>query len=218
MKLAIWNERMKLTFISDTHNIHDQVPLDRGDVIIHCGDLTKRGNLEDVRSFATFMEKQNFTHKIVIAGNHDFCFEDERREEAEQIFKASGICYLNDSALSIEGLKFWGSPIQPWYHDWAFNRQPGVEIRKHWDLIPEDTDVLITHGPPYGIADLCDRGVRVGCSDLLEMVKKIKPRIHAFGHIHEGYGIVDLDGIKFINACSLDLHYKYNNPPIIVDI
>lgn len=205
---------MKLIFISDTHDIHDQMQLDSGDLLIHCGDFTRKGDLKDVRSFASFMEQQNFTHKIVIAGNHDFCFEDERREEAELILKSCGINYLNDSSVTIDGIKFWGSPIQPWFHDWAFNKKRGEEIRKHWELIPSDTDVLLTHGPPYGILDLCAHGERVGCKDLLEVVRDIRPEIHAFGHIHEGYGITEIDGTKFVNACSLDERYKFKNPPI----
>ena len=140
---------MKLTIISDTHNIHNQLQLDSGDVLIHCGDFTRKGELNDVRSFASFIEQQNFSHKIIIAGNHDFCFDDERKKEAELILRSCGINYLNDSSIIIDGIKFWGSPIQPWFHDWAFNRKRGNEIRKHWELIPTNTDVLLTHGPPF---------------------------------------------------------------------
>ena len=209
---------MKLTIISDTHNIHNQLQLDSGDVLIHCGDFTRKGELNDVRSFASFIEQQNFSHKIIIAGNHDFCFDDERKKEAELILRSCGINYLNDSSIIIDGIKFWGSPIQPWFHDWAFNRKRGDEIRKHWELIPNNTDVLLTHGPPFGILDLCVHGERVGCKDLLEVIKDIRPKIHAFGHIHEGYGVTEIDGTKFVNACSLDERYKFKNPPISVVI
>ena len=170
--------------------------------------------MKDVDKFSKFVSQLNYKHKIVIAGNHDFCFESELKEEAESIFKRDQIIYLNDSEVIIENKKFYGSPIQPWFHDWAFNRQRGEEINKHWLQIPIDTDILITHGPPYGILDKCYHGARVGCEDLLKKVKEIRPKIHAFGHIHEEYGTTIMDNIVFVNACSLDEKYKVVNNPI----
>jgi len=209
---------MKITFISDTHNKHEDLILDTGDILVHCGDLTHRGSRKDVLKFAKFIAKQKFKHKIVIAGNHDFCFEDDRKEEAQAYFTDHGIIYLNDSGAEIDGIKFWGSPIQPEYHDWAFNKKRGEEIKKHWDYIPEDTDILITHGPPYGILDRCHNGESVGCEELLKRVREIAPQIHAFGHIHEDYGVKDLHGTKFINASSLNIKYEYQNPPISIQV
>jgi predicted phosphodiesterase len=133
---------VKLTFISDTHSRHDAIRIEGGDVLIHCGDISNKGSLEDIRSFSEFIKKQDFGHKIVIAGNHDFCFEDERKSEAEEILRENGITYLNDSGIEIDGIKFWGSPIQPEFFDWAFNRKRGESIKKHWDLIPNDTDAI----------------------------------------------------------------------------
>jgi len=88
----------------------------------------------------------------------------------------------------IEGVKFYGSPWQPRFFDWAFNLDRGEEIKKKWDLIPMDTDVLITHGPPYGILDLTHEGEKVGCEELMKAVLRVQPKIHIFGHIHEAYG------------------------------
>ncbi|MCF6191375.1 MAG: metallophosphoesterase family protein [Cocleimonas sp.] len=119
---------MKFTFISDTHSLHNKLVLEAGDVLIHCGDFTNKGSLEDAEDFADFMAKQDFSHKVVIAGNHDFCFEDDRVDEAEQLFKERDIIYLNDSGTEIEGLKIWGSPIQPQFFNWAFNRDRGHDI------------------------------------------------------------------------------------------
>lgn len=131
---------MNLTLISDTHSLHDRLPaIGAGDVLIHCGDFTGRGTLDDTLNFTEFMAAQPFTHKIVIAGNHDWCFEDKRRNIAEHILKEYGLIYLNDSGIEIDGVKFWGSPIQPEFCDWAFNRQRGEAIRQHWDKIPADT-------------------------------------------------------------------------------
>ena len=209
---------MKFIFISDTHSLHDTLTLDAGDVLIHCGDLTNTGSLEDVESFANFMGKQGFKHKVVIAGNHDFCFEDDRANEAEQILKEQEIIYLNDSGIEIEGFKIWGSPIQPQFFNWAFNRDRGEDISAHWDLIPVDTDILITHGPAFGILDRVMEGEKVGCRDLLDRVKLIKPKIHAFGHIHEDYGVVEKEGTIFVNACNVNRNYRLVNPPIEVKL
>ena len=209
---------MNLTFISDTHAKHEAVKLQAGDVLIHCGDFSKKGSLEDIKSFSEFIKKQDFCHKIVIAGNHDFCFEDERKTEAEEIFSKNGIIYLNDSGVTIDGVKFWGSPVQPEFFDWAFNRKRGDDIKKHWDLIPDDTDVLITHGPPFGILDECSNGQKVGCEDLLNKIQNLEIKVHAFGHIHEGYGIKVQGGVAFVNSCILNKNYKVKNEPICIEI
>lgn len=210
---------MKLTFISDTHSLHERMPpIAGGDVLIHCGDFTGRGSLEDTEQFAVFMATQDFTHKIVIAGNHDTCFEDHRRDDAETCLVDNGITYLNDSGITIEGMNFWGSPVQPEFFNWSFNRQRGEGIRRHWGKIPENTDVLITHGPPRGILDRCTNSFYAGCDDLLECVQRIKPKIHAFGHIHEAYGLIDTDDTTFINACTLNEHYQVQNPPIEISV
>lgn len=205
---------MKLTFISDTHSLHHSMALDSGDVLIHCGDFTGRGNLDEVENFAEFMEWQRFQHKVVIAGNHDWCFEDHRRMDAEKILTDAGIIYLNDSGVEIDGVKFWGSPIQPEFMAWAFNRFRGAEIRQHWDVIPNDTDVLITHGPAFGMLDWCTHGARVGCEDLLHAIQRIQPKVHACGHIYESYGVQEQGGTVFVNASILDERYRVRNAPI----
>ena len=205
---------MKFVFLSDTHCKHGEIKIPDGDVFIFCGDMSSRGELSEIESFSLFLQKLPHKNKIVIAGNHDFSFEDERKIEAENLIKASGAVYLNDSGLQINGIKFWGSPIQPYFRNWAFQRQRGEEIKKHWDLIPLDTDVLITHGPPYGILDKTRRGEMVGCEELLKKVWEIKPKIHVFGHIHEGYGTIKQKDITFINSSNLNFLYQYTNLPI----
>ncbi len=209
---------MNITFISDTHSRHHELTLGSGDTLIHCGDLTNKGSLEDVENFADFMAKQDFKHKIVIAGNHDFCFEDDRANEAEQLLKEREIIYLNDSGIEIEGLKFWGSPVQPEFCNWAFNRDRGYDISQHWALIPGDIDILLTHGPAFGLLDRVQEGQQVGCRDLLDRINQVKPEVHAFGHIHEDYGVVEKDGTTFVNACSVDRSYRLVNPPIVVKV
>ena len=114
-------------------------------------------------------------------------------------------------------VKIYGSPWQPWFHDWAFNRLRGDQIQKHWDLIPENTDILITHGPPFGALDATISGNHVGCENLAEVIEKIRPKLHVFGHIHEGHGIVDRNGTVFVNASVLDFSYRYTWDPYVLD-
>lgn len=208
---------MRLVFISDTHSQHDALRLPEGDVLLHCGDFSKRGELGDVQIFLDWFAAQPHRHKVLIAGNHDFIA--EREPSLFRSMVPDNVIYLNDSGCQIEGLRTWGSPIQPWFYDWAFNRQRGADIRRHWDLIPEDTDVLLTHGPPYGILDEVARDRRpVGCRDLLHRVQALPSvKIHAFGHIHEGYGQRDLGGTLFVNASVLDENYRMKNAPFVVD-
>jgi Icc-related predicted phosphoesterase len=195
---------VRVGFWSDTHMKHSEVTVPFCDVLVHCGDFTSHGDLSEVKEFCDYVSAIDCTYKIAVAGNHDFCFEDkELSGEAEQLLKDSGIIYLNDSGVEIEGFKFWGSPIQPTFFNWAFNRERGSVIKKHWDLIPLDTDVLITHGPPFGILDKTRYGDSVGCEDLLNRVTKVKPLVHAFGHIHESYGETIVDSISYINASAV---------------
>ncbi len=208
---------MQITTISDTHGKHAQLHLTSGDILLHAGDISSRGNRTEVEDFLNWFKVQDYKYKIFIAGNHDFLFEDNSATAIARLIP-DDIIYLNDSGVEIEGLKIWGSPITPWFYDWAFNRKRGEQIQAHWDLIPSDTDILITHGPAYKVLDLTTGKVRAGCEDLLRRIKKIKPKIHLSGHIHEGYGQVKKYGTHFINASVLNERYEMVNAPIIVEL
>jgi len=159
-------------------------------------------------------------YKVVIAGNHDWCFANGTlpKHEAVDMFAAIGVTYLHDSEATIEGLRFYGSPYQPRFFDWAFNLDDD-ELKRKWSRIPAGIDVLITHGPPYGILDNTIDHRNVGCRHLLnEVVDRVKPRIHAFGHIHHAYGREYKHGTLFVNASNLDETYRYANKPIVVDL
>lgn len=207
---------MKVVCISDTHNKHGYISVPDGDVLIHAGDMTGRGRLEELIGFVSWMKAQPHEHKILIAGNHDFIFENQ--PVVAQIMVGTSITYLQDSEVVIGGVKFYGSPWQPWFFDWAFNLPRGEHLREKWDLIPEDTDVLITHGPPMGILDLTTGGECVGCAELLVAVKRVKPKFHVFGHIHESYGEHTIHDTHFINASTCTRQYNPTNPPICFDI
>ena len=208
---------MKLVLISDTHGHHRNISLPKGDVLIHAGDITKRGLMGEVTDFLNWFGGLDYNHKIFIAGNHDFYFEDLSRE-VEDLIIPDGVTYLNDSGVEIDGVQFWGSPVQPRFYDWAFNRDRGEVIQKHWDLIPMTTDVLITHGPPYEILDMTNEGLRVGCENLIETLHRLQVKCHVFGHIHESYGAVENGNCFYANASVLDQHYNLVNEPIVCNL
>ena len=188
---------MKIVCVSDTHSFHDKTVVPDGDILIHAGDLTKHGDLADVEAFDSWFAFLPHRHKIVICGNHDFCFQNEAIRARARIRNA---IYLEDEAVTIEGIKIYGSPWQPWFGGWAFNLERGPEIAAKWALIPTDTQILVTHGPPQGVRDRNRRGDICGCRDLFDRVMRVKPRLHVFGHIHESAGRSDIDGITFVNA------------------
>lgn len=209
---------MKISFISDTHTKHRQLGKLSGEVLVHCGDFSSRGHPDEFLKFVNWIKECDFEHKIIIAGNHDLGLENKRKKSSEKLMLDAGIIYLNDSGVIINDIKFWGSPIQPTYHSWAFMRDRGEMIQKHWDLIPSDTDVLITHGPPYGILDECQDGKLAGCQNLLATIRKLNIKVHAFGHIHEQHGVVKKEGVIFLNASNLDVNFKLTRAPILINL
>lgn len=212
------NTKSKLIVaISDTHGQHDKLILPKGDIIIHAGDISPRGRENEIKDFLSWFKSLDYKYKIFIAGNHDFYFENRSQIEIDSIIP-EGVIYLNDSGITIEGLKIWGSPISPWFYNWAFNRHRGESIKKHWDLIPSDTNILITHGPAFDRLDKTDSGKHVGCKDLLEVIEKIKPIIHVCGHIHEGYGVKPENNTCFYNVSVLDENYHLINSPIQIKL
>jgi Icc-related predicted phosphoesterase len=221
---------MKIVLISDTHGKHSQIVVPEGDMIIHAGDICNSGkSMNEVNRFLDWYQSLSHKHKIMIAGNHDFPFEDDFLAGGDYVktYTNGSVIYLDDSGVEIEGKKIWGSPVQPWFHSWAFNRYRGKDIQQHWDLIPSDIEILITHGPPYGIGDLLipkhrkiGQDPNVGCEDLLNTIEsRLKSlKLHVFGHIHSGYGIVkNLNPPMFINASVLDDDYQSVNKPIVIE-
>jgi Icc-related predicted phosphoesterase len=208
---------MKFVAISDTHGVHHRLTLPQGDALIHAGDVSSRGRPAEIIDFLSWFKSQPHEHKIFIAGNHDFYFEDALAEEIQQIIPP-GITYLNDSGITINGINIWGSPVSPWFYNWAFNRQRGANIMRHWELIPYTTQVLITHGPVFGILDRTTAGVNAGCDDLLIKVTGLKPQVHICGHIHEAYGQLSRGSTNFINASVLNERYELVNDPVVFEL
>jgi hypothetical protein len=210
---------LRLVFASDTHERHQGLIVPDGDVFVHAGDFTMLGSTKAIKAFSDWIRALPHPNKIVIAGNHDIAFE-ETPKAARQALQdgEDGLIYLQDNGVTIQGVSFWGSPWQPAFFDWAFNLPRGPVIAAKWDMIPAGTDVLITHGPPMGILDLVPGGGHVGCADLLERIYDLQPRVHAFGHIHEGTGMDGRDGTTFVNASICDGAYRALNPCRVVDI
>lgn len=209
---------IRIVCISDTHGQHRKLKVPPGDVLIHAGDFMLSGRrLEEIVDFDDWLGALPHRYKIIIAGNHDLLFE-AYPEMARARLKHA--VYLENSGVEALGLLFWGSPVQPTFHNWAFNIDRGSAIRRHWKKIPFETDVLITHGPPFGTLDKADILTQhLGCEELTKAVTKLKPQLHVFGHIHGGYGTErGLKNTQFINCAVLNEKYALANDPIVIDL
>jgi Icc-related predicted phosphoesterase len=205
---------MRLVILSDTHSCHRRLAIPEGDLLIHAGDMTNTGSWQELQDFNEWLGTLPHKHKIVIAGNHDFCW--ERDVDQAKAILTNGI-YLEDSRITIEDINIWGTPWQPEFHDWAFNLPRGRALKEKWDLIPSETDILITHGPPQGHGDRTVLWQHVGCAELYEAVLRVKPRLHIFGHIHEGYGVTRNADTTFINASICELFNRPKNRITVLD-
>ena len=194
---------MKFIAISDTHCRHRSLRIPKGDVLLHAGDISLRGDRREIVDFLDWFGKLPHPHKIFIAGNHDFFFEREKASAIKKLLPDS-VQYLKEETIDINGIKIWGSPYTPWFFKWAFNKRRGVALAEHWKNIPSDADVLLTHGPAYGILDVVIGEQNAGDKDLLKKLLEVKPKVHICGHIHESHGMVRRHGIRFINACVLN--------------
>lgn len=217
------------------------------DVVVHCGDGTSTGTPEQGAALLRWLTGVAAAGPVVLLtpGNHDFCFDPAwspltpegavrhaRRAAYGLAFDGlrrdhPSVRFLVDSGCDVAGVSFWGSPVTPWFHDWAWNRSRGAHIRAHWDRVPAGTDVLVTHGPPRGVLDaLSDRnwrpdspeGRNPGCSDLLESLARVSPALHCFGHIHEARGHSRVGPTLCVNCSSLDERYEPRGGPVFVEV
>src|ERR1700678_1588641 len=208
--------------ISDTHTKHAAVVVPEGDVLIHAGDFTFHGEYHEVYNFANWFKAQPHASKICIAGNHELTFESPNRNIVVNLIRESGAIYLENSGCEINGLNYYGSPYTPLYFNWAFNLpRNGQELYDNWNKIPDDTNVLISHGPPFGILDSVkelDRPLQ-GCEMLRKRVFQLPNlKLSVHGHLHMGYGQTTISGIHFVNAAICTDNYQPTNLPIVIDI
>ncbi len=209
---------LRIVCLSDTHNRQEQIDVPLGDLLLHAGDCTMRGGTEEVAAVGQWLRGLPHPEKILVPGNHDFLFADDLGK-ARELVEGQGVQVVVDEVVDLFGLRFWGSPWQPWFHDWAFNLERGAELRERWDQIPSETDVLITHGPPHGVMDTVERGgMQVGCEELALRVDELSLSLHMFGHIHEGYGVQHHpSGRLSVNASICTRMYHPSQRPIVLD-
>jgi Icc-related predicted phosphoesterase len=199
---------MRIIAVSDTHGLHNGIQgLPDGDILVHAGDLMNSGfDPEDIWSFNRWLEAQSFKHRIVTGGNHDRHFQNSPDQARSLLTNA---IYLENAGVTIGNVSFWGSPYTPEFLNWAFMYPRGSAARQYWDQIPYGLDVLVTHGPPFGILDQAARGgEHLGCEELLKAVEEKKPKVHIFGHIHGGAGTFENGVTRFVNAAYLNERYK----------
>jgi Icc-related predicted phosphoesterase len=178
-------------------SVFDEAKFIHGEFMPWCEEIAARG-----------------TKIVAIAGNHDFLF-----QKAPDLIphRTDVWTYLQDEELIWNGLKIYGSPWQPPFHDWAFNL-PEEELAKKWAKIPDDVDILLTHGPPKGCGDYMKRDGHVGSWTLRDRILQLDRSIlHVCGHIHVGYGTYSLGKALVLNASIVNEGYTYTNPPIIID-
>jgi Icc-related predicted phosphoesterase len=214
---------MRFVCISDTHSLHRQIVVPDGDVLIHAGDITRDSEIDTVYDFSMWLTELPHRHKVVIPGNHDFCFDvskDRYDERARPMLehRRPNIHFLLDSVTEIEGLRFYGSPWVSNLSGWAFYDRN----RNMFENAPTDSHVLVTHAPPWLVRDREEhRGERCGSRFVgMHVARCARLRLHVFGHVHEAAGVdwPSDDGHVIVNACSLNRRYEPVNAPIIVDI
>jgi Icc-related predicted phosphoesterase len=232
---------MKIACVSDCHGKLHKANLPKADVLIIAGDYCPNFSSDPkhdaayqftwLKDFLAWLNTLSYDKIVIVAGNHDwvhFYYDD--------IIMPSKVIYLEDSQIEINSKLFYGSPWQPWFYDWAFNFPKDDKGRKAiqiWSKIPDKTDVLITHGPPFGVRDIVDRngsGQHVGCPKLCKRVNIVKPKLHVFGHIHSGYGTTysmdkspSVNGPNgpmtiFVNASLCNEMYEPINPIQVINV
>lgn len=234
--MATTNTEVTIVCISDTHNYAPKGELPAGDVLIHAGDFTTTGLQVQVDAFLYWFRKQPHAVKVFIPGNHETTLHADFYERHWRVFHnkkqdvdviRSRIALLAPDVIFLDGIttkhvvlpngvKLYGSPWTPEFNNWAFGYDHDVDV---WNDIPEGTDVVVTHGPPYGILDKCEDGRSVGCPFLREhILERVHPKLHVFGHIHHSHGACAVGGTQFVNASMCTEDYFPENAPFVVTI
>ena len=206
---------MRIVCLSDTHAQNRKVVVPKGDILIHAVDIEAL-SIEMVEDFAEWWLGLPHKYKVVIPGNHDLIMmHPVSLEICRDILEGT---LLVDEGREIEELRIWGSPWTPVFGDWAFMK-PRSQMVKVWEKVPDKVDILVTHGPPFGVLDRTEREWQnVGCESLREVVERVKPKIHVFGHIHEGYGEGRIGDTLCINVSVVNSTYFMENKPVVVDL
>lgn len=218
-------KKLKIVAISDIHCKWNKLKIPECDILISAGDYSFKGEEWAVKEYHEWLRNQNARHIISVQGNHELWVEKNfilAREIAEKA--CPGVYFIDEDIIEIEGVKIFCSAVTPWFHNWAWNKGP-KELETHWNRIPEDVDIIVTHGPPYGIGDEVvkingdsyDPKMSVGCPSLLKRIQEVKPDLHICGHIHCGHGQRHIDGISYYNVSICDELYMPSNPVTEID-
>lgn len=213
---------MKICAISDTHNRHNQLKIPECDLLIHAGDWTSLGYKHEVQTFAKWLSKQTQCKEIiVIPGNHEQEFEKQLPLSLTWFKeKALNVHLLINEEITLFGKKIYGSPITPFFNNWAWNKHRGEEIKRYWNMIPDDVNILITHGPPFDILDkVVNTFMPLGCAQLHDRIKELNQLdLHFFGHIHSPGGQNIKNGrVTHYNAAMCNEEYKLTNKLTVID-
>jgi Icc-related predicted phosphoesterase len=224
----------KILALSDTHGLHEKVTTSPCDLLIHSGDFTGRGTMQETLNFAKWLYTRPAKRKVVVAGNHD-SYAESNYDVTKTIFSEHGVTYLENQVTVIEGLKIFGSPCSPEFCNWHFMHPRDKMYSKVWSKVPTDTDIIICHTPPYGLRDYIDEtrrrhsneDIHVGCKGLRQRLDELTNLKYVFcGHIHNGYGIETIKGslngkvprIKVVNSSTCGEDYYPSNKPIEITL
>jgi predicted phosphohydrolase len=202
---------MRIVCLSDTHELHRELVVPLGDMLLHAGDFTffsKRPSMID--DFNDWLGELPHRHKFVIYGNHEFGSELDPGLRARL---SNAVVLVNETA-KIDGVAIWGSPVTP-MEGGAFALSCSEDRARLYSQIPPDTQILLTHTPPFGVLD---GEAHAGCRELRTAVIRIRPRLHVFGHIHDGYGTRATRHTMFVNAALLGEYGSLDKQPIVLEL
>ena len=201
---------MRLLLISDTHELHRELRLPPADLLLHAGDWTMFSKrMSAVRDFDEWLGEQNLRYGAVgCPGNHEFYLEEDERKAS----LTRNLSILNGAEATVGGLRIWGSAVTP-LAGGAFGKSNPTDRSRHWAAIPAGIDILITHGPPAGILD-----DSCGDPELLDAVRRTRPKLHLFGHVHGSYGVHETADTTFVNAALLGPDGDLAYDPLVLEI
>ena len=209
---------MKIVCFSDTHGQHRSKKLNKwfqdnpADMLIFAGDYQL--NSDDTgEDFIDWVSGLSYKYKIITAGNHDNNFEITKKKSEEY----SDINFLIHNNIEIEGIKFFASAYSRTFGHWSFMTDEDT-LEYLYKKIPNNTEVLITHTPPFKKLDLTFLEVNAGSTSLINRIENLPNlKYNIFGHIHEAYNTITKKGVKYINCSVVNEIYQMVNEPYIFE-